>query len=101
MSNDNTDLADQIQAQLNWCEIGSRAWSAAHHGSLGFAAVLSAAAAVVSKLSFGTPAQRSDATAILAGIAALLATLAASGGFERKWRTNRVNRADAKHCAYE
>ena len=86
------ELIRQVKAQLQWCNRGSRSFSFLHHGSLGTSSVLSAAAAVVAKLSSVPEAQRGDWTACLAGGAALMATLAVGGGFERKWRTNRVNR---------
>jgi hypothetical protein len=44
------------------------------------------------KLSTDPTPLRVDWAAGLAAGAALLATLATAGGYERKWRTNRVNR---------
>lgn len=86
------ELTRQVKGQLQWCNGGSRLFSFLHHGSLASAAILSAAAAVAAKLSSVPESQRGDWTTVLAGGAALMATLAAGGGFERKWRTNRVNR---------
>jgi hypothetical protein len=95
------ELRQHVEQQLAWCNTGSRAWSFAHHGTLGLAAVLSAGAAVIAKLSSLSPESRGDWTVILAGAAAMLATIGVSGGFERKWRTNRVNRGRCRRLLIE
>jgi hypothetical protein len=89
------DLAKEINRHYRWFSLGSRLWSMVHHGSLYLAAVLSASTALILKLElFKDIAARGDIAAILAAFAALLGTLAATGGFQRKWRSNRINRGD-------
>jgi hypothetical protein len=86
-------LIIQIDKQYHWYLRGSRLWSFVHHGSLYMSAVLSAASALTLKLDvYKDLAARNDLAAVLATIAALLGTLAAAGGFGRKWQSNRVSR---------
>jgi hypothetical protein len=90
---------DRISKDVNkkyWhFNIGSKLWSLAHHGVLFGSAIASASAAVIVQLQDFpnrvalTP---TDLSTLLAAFAALLATTAAVGGFERKWRANRVSR---------
>jgi hypothetical protein len=74
----NKDLADAT--------LWTKLWSGVHHGFLFGGAILSASAAVLLQIK---PEQTLLAT-VLAGTAALTTTLAASGGFERKWKANRL-----------
>jgi hypothetical protein len=91
-------LQEQIEAKYKWFNRGSRFWSAAHHWSLGISAVLSTMSVLVLKLGFiqdvSAPLyrHRDDLAALLAGAAAMIAALAASGGFGRKWQSNRISR---------
>lgn len=86
-------LVNTVERQYRWYDRGSRMWSSVHHGSLFLSAILSAAAALVLKLESAVPqASRNDTAAMLATGAALAATLAAAGGFSRKWRSNRISR---------
>jgi hypothetical protein len=87
------DLRKQLEEKYNWYKRGSHLWSAAHHGSLYVAAILSAGAALVLKLSILQDwTLREDVSAAAAAAAALLGTLAASGGFDLQWRANRISR---------
>lgn len=85
---------EQLRARVTeWrarCHTGQRWWSVAHHGAL-FGSILSSVAAgallqVQSQDWVGT-------AAVLTSVAAALTSLAASGGFERKWRSNRLSRS--------
>lgn len=91
-------LSEQIEAKYQWFNRGSRFWSAAHHWSLAVSAIFSAAAALTLKLtilqatSFPLYDNREDVGALLAAVGALIAALAAVGGFARKWQANRISR---------
>lgn len=91
-------LGKEIARQYNWYSHGSRLWSAMHHWSLGVAAILSALASIIIKMDWlksnfpSLYSSREDIVAILAFLATLITTIAAAGGFGRKWQTNRVSR---------
>jgi len=67
-------------------------WSFVLNASRFSAAALSAAAAAVLQLKSipWSEATRADVGAILAAVATLIVVFSAVGGFERKWRANRV-----------
>lgn len=74
---------------------GSRAWSALHHGALYLAAILSTASALLLKSDFVHDiANKGDIAAACSAVAALFGTLAAAGGFQRKWQANRIDRGE-------
>jgi hypothetical protein len=86
-------LKAQIEEKYSWYDRGSRWWSTAHHSSLYLAAGLSGASALLLKLdSLKQWHYATDVAAVASAVAALLGTIAASGGFERKWRANRLSR---------
>ena len=86
-------LAKQLNEKYCWYDKGSRWWSTAHHSSLYFGAAFSATAALLLKLDFMKAwPYTTDLAAAIAAVAALLGTFAASGGFDRKWRANRMSR---------
>jgi len=86
-------LKVELDRQYRWYNMGSRMWSAAHHASLYLAAVLAAGAALILKLdALANYPPRVDIAAIASAATALLATLAAAGGFSRKWHSNRMSR---------
>jgi hypothetical protein len=65
---------------------GQRLWSAAHHGTVYLSILSSIAATILLKFDNDTYAT------IFTTLAAALTSLSASGGFERKWRSNRLSR---------
>lgn len=71
-------LEGEINRQYQWYNRGSKLWSAVHHWSLAVSALLSALATLVLK---------SEWIKTL-----VVTTLAASGGFGRKWQANRRSR---------
>ena len=91
-------LTQQLDTKYRWFNNGSRLWSAMHHWSLGLSGILSALAVVVLKINWlkgllpAVVDNREDVAAGLAALATLIATLAASGNFGRKWQTNRISR---------
>src|SRR5580704_13366578 len=68
---------------------GQRLWSIAHHTAL-FGAVL--CSVVVAALLQSSPGNAGIAT-VFTSVAAALSGIAASGGFDRKWRSNRLSRS--------
>jgi len=82
----------QIQARYEWHNKGTKAWSTAYNGCLIGAAVLSAIAAVIVKLTIWKT-YASDIASLCSAMAALCSTLVAGGGFSRKWRANRMARS--------
>lgn len=87
------ELTLEVDKYYRRFDTGCRWWSTAHHGSLFLAALLSVAAALLLKLESLQELQtRADIAAILAAVAGLLGTIAATGGFQRKWRANRLSR---------
>jgi len=86
-------LVDKIEKRKTRYDRGSHWWSVAHHSSLYLAAGFSAASALLLKLdSLRHWHYATDVAATASSVAALLGTIAASGGFERKWRANRISR---------
>ena len=88
-------LESEINRQYRWYNRGSKLWSTVHHWSLAVSALLSALATVVLKsewIKSFVVAYRDDVAAGLAAAATLVTTLAASGGFGRKWQANRRSR---------
>lgn len=65
-------------------------WSFAHHFSL--------FGSIISSISAGVVIQATDSQVLatfLTSVAAVLTGIASSGGFERKWRSNRLSRSAA------
>ena len=90
-----TFLESEINRQYQWYNRGSKLWSAIHHWSLAISALLSALATLVLKsewIQTLVVTYRDDVAAGLAAAATLVTTLAASGGFGRKWQANRRSR---------
>src|SRR6476620_5804529 len=89
-------LSDQIAEKFAWFNRGSRNWSFVFNWSLAAAALLSAAAAIVLKITLlqeyiGADGAK-DIAACAAAAATVITALAAGGGFGRKWQANRVSR---------
>jgi hypothetical protein len=89
-------LESEINRQYQWYNRGSKLWSAVHHWSLAVSAfLLSALATLVLKsewIKTLVVTYRDNVAAGLAAAATLVTTLAASGGFGRKWQANRRSR---------
>ena len=85
------DFQECVSKELKDAKWWTKLFSLVHHTFLFGGAVLSAAAAVVLQLE--KPELFNSATnlaTVLASAAALTTAIAGSGGFERKWRTNRL-----------
>jgi hypothetical protein len=88
-------IRKDVKKKFRHFNIGAKLWSLAHHGVLFGSAIASASAAVIVQLQdlpIRVALSPTDLSTLLAALAALLATTAAVGGFERKWRANRVSR---------
>lgn len=77
-----------LDQKLRRHNVGSKAWSAAFHGSVVTAAGSSAAAGVLAQ---GAPDLQNWAT-VFGVLGALVTTVSTTVGFERKWRANRTAR---------
>ena len=77
-----------VAAMHKW----SRVWSLVHHALLFGAALLSACAATVLQLPWFEEQNKKGTASVLSACAAVAGVIAASGAFERKWRTCRVTR---------
>ena len=78
---------------INWRkkrESAQKMWSFGHHVSLFGSIVCSILAGAQIQLS-----NNPNVASVLTAIAAALTGMAASGGFERKWRSNRLSRSKA------
>jgi|SRR5215207_3018051 len=88
-------LKQDVNRKYRHYNRGAKLWSLTHHGVLYGSAIASASAAVIVQLQdlpVGVALSPTDLSTLLAALAALLATTAGVGGFERKWRANRVSR---------
>ena len=64
-----------------------------YHGCLFTSVIASSVATLFLKLDFLKNTNQSDIAASLALLAAILTAITAEGGFNRKWRANRVSRS--------
>ena len=69
---------------------GQKCWSVAHHVSVFGSIICSISAGALLEVGYENLKQWAP---VLTSIAAALTSLAASGGFERKWRSNRLSRS--------
>lgn len=90
-----SQLTDQIDYWHRRWALGQRAWSLAHHGALFGASVLSVGVGFIVQLKSEllTALPNQSLSTFLAFLAAALSAVAGGGGFERKWRANRISRA--------
>lgn len=86
-------LGDGVSQNISDVRRWVRLWSFLHHSFLFGAAFLSTSAAVILQMkSSGNDILQKDIASILSAAAALAGVTAASGAFERKWRTCRSTR---------
>lgn len=85
------DLQEHVSKDLSDADLWTKLWSAVHHTFLFGGAVLSAIAAIILQLDITiSEITATNLATLIAGAAALTSTIAGSGGFARKWRTNRL-----------
>jgi hypothetical protein len=87
---DKATLKQEATKWRDWFQKGQKNWSAVHHitifGSI-ICSVLAGALLQIHSVDLG------GISTVLTSIAAALTSLAAAGGFERKWRSNRLSRS--------
>jgi hypothetical protein len=74
----------------DWFEKGQKNWSTAHHVTVFGSIICSISAGALLQVK---SVDLQGFAAVLTTIAAALTSLAAAGGFERKWRSNRLSRS--------
>lgn len=89
------ELKAKIEKQRFRAAVGQRLWSFAHHAATFGAVSLSLGVAGVSEATdFEIQGLHKEKLIVIASvISAILAAIAAKGGFERKWITNRMTRS--------
>ncbi len=92
-SEERISLGKEVKYWLKRWRFGQSVWSLAHHVSLFGAATMSVAIGFIVQLKTPLLAGGDETLSTsLAFGAAVLSALAAAGGFERKWRANRLSR---------
>jgi len=101
-SSERNQLQNTLDHSFEEFRSNARNWSFAYHFFLFGAAILSAVAALVLKLE-GTLdiKKRNNWGAALAAVSALLVTIMASGGFQRKWEANRLAAFEVRNLQLE
>ncbi|MDQ3820029.1 MAG: hypothetical protein M3247_03930 [Thermoproteota archaeon] len=95
-------LNERIDKYYEWYGAASRKWGIIYHWSLYFSAALSAYAALSLKLDFlKSTSYQNDFPALLAGTAAVLTTIVASGGLDRRYRIFRASRGSVEKLRVE
>ncbi|WP_143330364.1 hypothetical protein [Chromobacterium haemolyticum] len=87
---DKEALRQEAMRCRNWFSKGQRLWSFAHHTAI-FGSIL--CSVVVGGLLQVQGHDLKGYSTVLTSIAAALSSLAAAGGFERKWKSNRLSRS--------
>jgi hypothetical protein len=72
-----------------WCEKRHKNWSVAHHTTIFGSIICSVVAGALLQI---TAADLKGYSTVLTSMAAALTSLATVGGFERKWKSNRLSR---------
>lgn len=86
---DKATLKREASKWRDWYYKGQRSWSAAHHSSIYGSIVCSVVAGALLQVK----GMDAGYAAVLTSIAAALSSAAAAGGFQRKWRSNRLSRS--------
>ncbi|MEM8951830.1 MAG: hypothetical protein AAGA21_08410 [Pseudomonadota bacterium] len=97
MNNDKYNVRELSSKYLRIHKLSTKFWSFLHHSFLFGAALLSACAALI--LTIDNPSlfiSDADLAAILSAIAAFMGVISGSGGFQRKWETNRETLSELK-----
>lgn len=87
---DKDTLKKEAHKWRAWYDKGQRTWSSLHHGALFGSIICSLTAGALLQID---AAKRGAGAAVLTSVAAALTGIATSGGFERKWRSNRLSRS--------
>jgi hypothetical protein len=93
-ANERAEVDSEIKYWRKRWRFGQKGWSFANHVALFGAAIISVAIGFIVQIKTPILEKLSNDTlsTILAFCAAALSALAATGGFDRKWRANRLSR---------
>lgn len=84
------DLKRDLLQWRRWFHKGQKGWSIAHHLSLFLSIISSSSAGLFLQID---DTKYKTCASVLTTLAAVLTAMALSGGFERKWRSNRLSRS--------
>src|SRR6266404_1799368 len=87
------ELKTMVESKYDEYRSGAKSWSGIYHGCLFASIIASSVATLFLKLEILKNTYQSDIAASLALLAAILTAMTAEGGFNRKWRANRVSRS--------
>jgi len=90
---DKSSLKDEMDKWHVHFYNGQRFWSFLHHSSLFGSIVCSVVAGALIQLNPSSADGHHAVSAILSSVAAALTSLALAGGFDRKWKSNRLSRS--------
>ncbi|MGZ6223162.1 MAG: hypothetical protein ACXWMW_10515 [Syntrophales bacterium] len=80
----------KVEEWHEWFQIGQKNWSFVYHVSVFGSIICSIAAGALLQVK---SVDLVGLSSVLTSMAAVLTSLAAAGGFERKWRSNRLSRS--------
>ena len=89
MSDERTLLEAELLKHYGWYYWGTKGWSSAHHFVLFVVPVLTAVSTVLVAVKYDNTAVQTS----LSTLATVLASIAASQGFAKKWQANRRARS--------
>lgn len=97
-------IKEELIKWENWFNTGSKQWSFAYHFCVYAATISTLLVAFISQLPndfvfFGI--EKNILNSILAFTAAVLTSIIAKGGLDRKWKSNRLNRGKVKALKLE
>ena len=100
MSNQDRETLDaELTKHYDWYNSGTRMWSTLHHTTLFLVPILTAVATVLLKAEWDWASD--NVQIILTTAATVLASIAASQGFAKKWQTNRMSRSQIDQIRVE
>lgn len=87
---DKVALQTKAEKWQSWFQIGQKNWSFVYHITVFGSIICSVAAGALLQVK---SVDLVGFSSVLTSMAAVLTSLAAAGGFERKWRSNRLSRS--------
>jgi hypothetical protein len=91
--NERGELITLVNNKYDEYRSGAKSWSGIYHGCVFISVIAGSVATLFLKLDVLKNTNQSDIAASLALLAAILTAITAEGGFNRKWRANRVSRS--------
>ena len=83
-------LKEEALRWRSWFNKGQKNWSAVHYTAVFGSIIFSVVAGAVLQFK---PSDSTGIATVLTSLAAALSSMTAAGGFERKWRSNRLSRS--------